>query len=323
MNTVFSIDVEEWFHILETDSVSKTIADWDNYPSRINESMELLFDVLDRHNVKATLFFLGWVGEKYPHIVKEAQKRGHEIASHGCYHDLVYELGYKKFKEDIGRSKKILEDISGVEVKGYRAPGFSLTPAASWAYPALIEEGFTYSSSIYPAKRAHGFFTEFGDDPREIVFGGKSVLEFPMTVLGAPLTSLSCFGGGYFRLFPVTWFKAAAEMVKKKNRNLIFYIHPRDIDPEQPRLDMPMSRMFKSYINVGSALSKIDKILDGENYTCFEDVIAHTDVSSLPKALVRTDKGMNQTYLSFEKKEAGATRDLRSPQRPIRVAATK
>ena len=145
-----------------------------------------------------------------------------------------------------------------------------------------------------------------------------------MTVLDAPFTSLSCFGVVFFRLFPVAWYIAAAEMVKKKNRNLIFYIHPRDIDPKQPKLDMPMSRMFKSYVNVGSALSKIDKILDGENYTCFEDVIAHTEISALPKAVVRTDKGIEQTYLSFEKKEAAAAaRNLRSPRRPIRVATTK
>jgi len=319
VNTVFSIDVEEWFHILETDSVSKTISDWDNYPSRINESMDMLFDVLDKHNVRATLFFLGWVGEKYPHIVKEACKRGHEIASHGYYHDLVYELGYSKFREDIRRSKVLLEDLCGKEVRGYRAPGFSLTPEASWAYPALMEEGFSYSSSIYPAKRAHGFFTEFGDEPREIIYGGNSILEFPMTVLDAPFTSLSCFGGGYFRLFPVSWFKAAAEMLKKKDRNLIFYIHPRDVDIAQPKLDLPMSRKIKSYINVGSALSKIDKILEGENYTCFEDVIANTQLSALPKAIVHTEKGIDQTFLNFEKK-SGKIQPKRKSRRVIPIA---
>ncbi len=321
MNTVFSIDVEEWFHILETDSVSKTISDWDQYPSRINESMNMLFDVLDRHNVKATLFFLGWVGEKYPHIVKEACKRGHEIASHGYYHDLVYELGYKKFREDIRRSKALLEDLCGQEVRGYRAPGFSLTPEASWAYPALIEEGFTYSSSIYPAKRAHGFFTDFGDEPREIIYQGKSIIEFPMTVLEAPFTSLSCFGGGYFRLFPVSWYKAATEMLKKKDKNLIFYIHPRDIDIEQPKLDLPMKRKIKSYINVGSALSKIDRILEGENYTCFEKVIEKTQISSLPKAIVHTEKGIDRTFLNFEKK-LGTVQEKRNPRRVIPIATT-
>lgn len=321
MNTVFSIDVEEWFHILETDSVSKTISDWDKYPSRIDESMEMLFDVLDKHNVKATLFTLGWIGEKHPHIVKEAVKRGHEIASHGYYHDLVYELGYEKFREDIRRSKAVLEDISGTEVRGYRAPGFSLTPEASWAYPALIEEGFTYSSSIYPAKRAHGFFTEFGDDPREIIYDGKSILEFPMTVLDAPFTALSCFGGGYFRLFPATWYKAAAEMVKKQNKNLIFYIHPRDVDPQQPKLDLPMSRKFKSYVNVGSALSKIDKILTGENYICFEEVIANTDVSKLLKAIVHTEKGMDNAFLNFENKHS-SVHESNNPRRVVPVATT-
>ena len=321
MNTVFSIDVEEWFHILETNSVSKNISDWDNYPSRINESMHMLFDVMDKHNVKATLFFLGWVGEKYPHLVKEACKRGHEIASHGYYHDLVYELGYKKFREDISRSKALLEDLSGQEVRGYRAPGFSLTPEASWAYPALIEEGFSYSSSIYPAKRAHGYFTEFGDEPREIIYQGKSILEFPMTVLEAPFTSLSCFGGGYFRLFPVGWFKAAAEMLKKKNKNLIFYIHPRDIDIEQPKLNLPMSRKFKSYINVGSALSKMDKILEDENYTSFEKVTEKTQISTLPKAVVHTEKGIDQTFLNFEKKPR-TIQEQRKTRRVVPVATT-
>lgn len=304
MNTVFSIDVEEWFHILETDSVSKDISEWDQYPSRINESMSMLLDVLDKHHVKATLFFLGWVAEKYPHLVKEAVERGHEIASHGYYHDLVYELGYKKFRKDIGRSKALLEDISGTEVKGYRAPGFSLTPEASWAYPALIEEGFSYSSSIYPAKRAHGFFTEFGDEPREVIYEGKTLLEFPMTVLDAPFTSLSCFGGGYFRLFPFVWYKAAAEMIKKQRKNLIFYIHPRDIDEKQPKLDLPAVRKFKSYINVGSALSKIDKMLDVERYISFEEVIANTKVSELPKAFIRTPEGIERAFVEFEKQDS-------------------
>ena len=302
MNTVFSIDVEEWFHILETDSVSDNISDWDKYPSRINESMSMLLDVLDKHNVKATLFFLGWVAEKYPHLVRIAAERGHEIASHGYYHDLVYELGYEKFRQDLRKSKNILEDISGQEVRGFRAPGFSLTPEASWAYPALIEEGYTYSSSIYPARRAHGFFTEFGDQPREVIFEGKSIIEFPMTVLDAPFTSLSCFGGGYFRLFPFAWYKQASEIIKRRNKNLIFYIHPRDIDPQQPRLDLPAIRKFKSYINVGSALSKIDRMLDFEKYISFDQVLAKTEISSLPKAYVRTvNDDSALAYLEFER----------------------
>lgn len=314
MNTVFSIDVEEWFHILETDSVSSKISDWDKYPSRINESMSMLLDVLDKHNVKATLFFLGWVAEKYPHLVKIAAERGHEIASHGYYHDLVYELGYEKFRKDLRKSKSILEDISGQEVRGFRAPGFSLTPEASWAYPALIEEGYTYSSSIYPAKRAHGFFTEFGDEPREVIYEGQSVLEFPMTVLDAPFTSLSCFGGGYFRLFPFAWYKTASEIIKRRNKNLIFYIHPRDIDPRQPKLDLPAVRKFKSYINVGSALSKIDRMLDIEKYVSFDNVIANTQVSTLPKAYVRTIDGNSETaFLEFERMVQEVTRGSAVP----------
>ena len=281
----------------------------------------MLFDVLDKHNVKATLFFLGWVGEKYPHIVKEACKRGHEIASHGYYHELLYELGYKKFRSDINRSKALLEDLSGCEVKGYRAPGFSLTSESCWAYAALIEEGFTYSSSVYPAKRAHGYFTEFGDEPREIIHRGKSILEFPMTVLEAPFTQLSCFGGGYFRLFPVSWFKAATEMLKKKDKNLIFYIHPRDIDIEQPKLDLPIKRKLKSYINVSSTLSKIDKILDGTPYNCFKDLIANTESNSLPKAIVHTEKGIEQTFLNFENINNGV-HEIRDAERVIPVATT-
>lgn len=301
MNSVFSIDVEEWFHILETDSLSKSISDWDLYPSRINESMSKLFSVLDKHDVKATLFFLGWVAEKYPHLVKEACNRGHEIASHGYYHDLIYNLGYYKFREDLERSKALLEDISGVEVRGYRAPGFSITPAVSWAHAALIEEGYSYSSSIYPAKRAHGYFSKFGNDPREIIYKGKSIVEFPMTVLAAPFESLSCFGGGYFRLFPLSWYKAAAHIIKRKNKNLIFYIHPRDVDIKQPKLSLPMSRKFKSYINVKGALSKIDKILTDKAFMTFEKVLEITDLSYLPKAIVSTEKGINQTYLKFQK----------------------
>jgi polysaccharide deacetylase family protein (PEP-CTERM system associated) len=303
MKTIFSIDVEEWFHILETDSLSKDIADWDRYEKRIDQSVPLLFDALEKHDVKATLFFLGWVAEKYPHLVKEAHSRGHEVASHGYYHDLVYELGPEKFREDIRNSKRILEDITGAEVLGYRAPGFSLTPETNWAYPILIEEGYSYSSSIYPSKRAHGYYTEFGEDAREIIYNGESIVEFPMTVLDSPFTALSCFGGGYFRLFPSSWFKVAADFIQKKNRNLIFYIHPRDIDTEQPKMDLPVSRRFKSYVNVSNTLSKIDKVLDHLDFSNFKDLLANTDVVSLPKAVVRNTENWEETILKFDQKE--------------------
>jgi polysaccharide deacetylase family protein (PEP-CTERM system associated) len=296
--SIFSVDVEEWFHILETDAVSTHHADWDKYPVRIEAVFDELLRLLEKNNARATMFFLGWIAEKYPHLVRRAQAEGHEIAVHGYYHELVYNQTYDAFYNEVYRTKALLEDITGQAVVGFRAPGFSLTKDSVWAYRALMEAGYQYSSSVYPAPRAHGSYSSFGMQPKRVEYQGRSIVEFPMTILKAPITALSCFGGGYFRLFPLFWYERAASAVQRERRPLIFYIHPRDIDREQPRVRLPLSRRIKCYVNVDSAGRKIDRMLQSRPYTTFKDVLQGMDVHKLPVASLQVPSGYRSAYLA-------------------------
>ena len=287
MKHIFSIDVEDWYHILEIDSKYTNVENWGKFPQRVDYSFNRLLDVLDKHNTKSTCFFLGWIAEKYPHLVKSAYDKGHEIAIHGYSHKLVYQQTPQEFYDEIYKTKVILEDITGDSVVGYRAPGFSITKDSLWAYEVLMKLNFKYSSSIFPSKRAHGYYENFGTNPKVIEFEGKEIIELPVSSLKDPFSVLNCFGGGYFRLYPYLWFKIAAKIF---NDPIIFYIHPRDIDYEQPKIDLSLSRRIKSYINIKSTENKISKMLADYTFTSFEDIMKNLDKNSLPKTTLSLSK---------------------------------
>lgn len=289
---IFTIDVEEWYHILETG------IDTEKYKSTItvDYSLKMLLDVLDESGSKATLFFLGEIAKNHPELVEFAAERGHEIASHGYGHELIAAQNYEEFFEDIYSTKSILEDISGKKVSGYRAPGFSLTPDTIWAYEAVAEAGYTYSSSVFPAKRAHGGFPGFNFKPTLIETGEGELIEFPVSSLQGSMAALNCFGGGYFRLFPHFWYSIASKIVLKKTGNLVFYIHPRDINPKQPHLDLPPLRRLKSYINIDTALGKVSKMLAERPYGSFEEELLEIRLEQLPKFEVPPLRKFKKVY---------------------------
>jgi polysaccharide deacetylase family protein (PEP-CTERM system associated) len=295
---IFSIDVEEWFHFLETDCLSENPADWDNYPSRVAEVFPLMLAMLRRYNVHATIFFLGWVAEKYPALVESAHSQGHEIAAHGYYHELIYNQTYAEFYEDLQKTKEMLESITGEKVLGYRAPGFSITDKTLWAYKALMDLGFRYSASVFPAARAHGSYPDFGLEPKVIRHENKSIVEFPMTILNFPLTAFSCFGGGYFRLFPLFWHNIACSLISRRNRPLILYIHPRDMDPDQPRFNLPAFRRMKSYINIKGTRDKLEHVLQQRTFAPFVQVLDNIKVQELAHTELRIPAGWGSAHLS-------------------------
>ena len=270
MNNILSIDVEEWFHILELDT-SPDIDEWQNLESRVERSFLSLLDELDEADSRATCFFLGWVAERYPGLVRAAAERGHEIASHGYSHQLVYTQSRQEFATDIRRGKAILEDIAGVEVAGYRAPGFSITLETPWAYDEIAAAGFRYDSSVFPANRGHGGIRDGNMSPYWIDTASGPLLEMPVTVVPLLGQRVCVFGGGYLRLAPYRVIDWLSRTVNKAGRPVIYYLHPREVDPDHPRIRMGLVRRFKSYINLGSTMPKLRKLMRHQDLTTFRD----------------------------------------------------
>jgi polysaccharide deacetylase family protein (PEP-CTERM system associated) len=269
--SVFSVDVEDWFHILDVPS-APAISEWANLPSRVEKNFYKLLDIFSEYPVQVTCFFLGWVAERFPHIVKEAAVRGHEIASHGYGHRLVYQQSRQEFYEDAHRARLLLEDIAGVPVLGYRAPGFSTTTDTPWFFDALAEAGYQYDSSVFPAPRAHGGMRDARRDPYRVQ-DGTGLIELPITVADFMGSPMCFFGGGYLRLFPYWLIRKKAKEVLSQGRPVVFYIHPREVDPDHPRLPMSRSRTFKSYVNLESTETKIRRVLRDFPVNTFQHAI--------------------------------------------------
>jgi polysaccharide deacetylase family protein (PEP-CTERM system associated) len=270
VKSIFSVDVEDWFHILDFPT-APDISEWNSLPSCVERNFTKLLDIFSAKDVKVTCFFLGYIAERYPHLVREAHRRGHEIASHGYSHRLIYSMTQETFLEDVRRSKNILENITGEPVSGYRGPGFSVTKDTPWFFDTILKAGYRYDSSVFPAPRQHGGL-ETGHYAPYLI--SNQLMEFPITVTSVMGQRMCFFGGGYLRLFPYTVIRQMCRKVLAENRPVVFYIHPREIDPAHPRLNLSRARAFKSYVNLDSTEPKIKKILDDFQVTSFADFIA-------------------------------------------------
>lgn len=272
MKCIFSVDVEDWFHILDVPSTPE-ISKWDSLPSRVEYNFLKLLDIFDEFSVSVTCFFLGWVGEKYPHLVLEACKRGHEIASHGFSHELTYRMSYAAFLDDVVKAKNILENISGETVIGYRATGFSYTKESPRFFDCLIKAGYKYDSSVFPASHGHGGIEAASYSPHMITRKSGTIVEFPISVAKIFGQPICFFGGGYLRFFPFQIIKIMAKNLQKNKRPVIFYLHPREIDPLQPRLQMNALRRFKSYYNLRTTENKVRSIMASFKFETMREFI--------------------------------------------------
>jgi len=271
--SIFSVDVEDWFHILDVPS-APGLEEWPALPSRVEGNLLRLLDLFAEHDARVTCFFLGWVAERFPGLVKEAAARGHEIASHGYAHRLVYAMERQEFLQDAAGSRKLLEDICGAAVAGYRSAGFSATEKTPWFFETLAEAGYQYDSSVFPGPRGHGGMRTETLFPHRIAHNSTGLVEFPITLadlLGRPMCF---FGGGYLRLFPYWLIRRMANKVLDEGRPVIFYVHPREIDATHPRLPMPAVRRFKSYVNLKTTETKIARILKEFPVTTFGEYLA-------------------------------------------------
>lgn len=284
MIAVMSVDVEEWFHIPAGLDNILTFGQWDSAPQRIQHVLPKMLDIFDQNHIKSTFFFLGWIAEKHPDLVKETLKRGHEVATHGYAHKLIYNQTPVEFDSDIYKAKAIIENITGKSVNGYRAPGFSITPQTEWAFDILAKHGIKYDSSIFPGKRFLGHYDRFDKVPVIVKTATNDIIEFPQTIVDFGIFKLSCFGGGYFRLFPKAVFIKMARVIEKTNRPLILYIHPRDIDKDQPHIEFPLLKKFRHYVNISKTEQKLVDISGRYNFKSFEMLMSDDDfIASLKR----------------------------------------
>lgn len=270
---LFTVDVEDWFHIPGSPK-GQNVAEWNALPSHVSKNFRVLLEIFAARNVRVTCFFLGWVAEHFPELVQEALNRGHEIACHGYSHGLVGDMTPGEFLDDIRKAKHIIEDITGLPVLGYRAPCFSVTKETPWFFDKLLEAGYQFDSSVFPASRRFGGLKTSNWDPGEITTTLGRVSEFPITVARFMGRPMCFFGGGYLRLFPYSLIRKMGMQVLQEGRPIIFYIHPREIDPSHPRLPMNPVAKFKSYVNLSTVRSKIEMILDDFTFTTFGEMMA-------------------------------------------------
>lgn len=267
-----TVDVEDYFHVgaFEND-ISRD--DWDDLPCRVEQNTKKTLDLFDRNNVKATFFILGWVCQRYPELIREIYKQGHEIASHSIGHHRVTDLSRSEFVEDITRSKKMLEDTIGAAVIGYRAPSFSIGEKNIWALECLKEAGYLYSSSIYPIRHDHYGMPSaprFAFNPIE----NSEFLEMPVTTVEMLGKKFPCGGGGYFRLLPYGLSKMAMKRVNQRDGEAcIFYFHPWEIDPDQPRQEQAsLKSRFRHYTNLEVMEKKIERLLREFTWGRMDDI---------------------------------------------------
>lgn len=269
---VLSFDVEEHFQVAAFWSAARR-QQWDGLESRVERNTRRIADLLAEHSTHATFFILGWVAERHPDLVKDLARQGHEIASHGYGHELISMQTPTQFRSDVRRAKQILEDLVGTAVLGYRAPSFSIHAQTVWALPILVEEGYRYDSSIY-----HKFKSRY-DGPASssscyvIETTAGSLLEVPPSTLKKGFAHLPVAGGGYFRLFPYRTSRMFLHAIEQQGVQLVMYLHPWELDPEQPRMDGPLLSKFRHYLNLHRTESRLLSLLNDFSFGPFRDTI--------------------------------------------------
>lgn len=231
-----TVDVEDWFQVSNFDGVVDR-NEWDTYPSRVEDNTRRLLGLFEEHGARATFFVLGWVAERFPDLVAEIHRRGHDVASHGFGHELVYRLGPERFAEDLGRSVAAIQAATGVRPTGYRAPSFSIDRRSLWAFDVLAREGIEYDSSVYPVRHPRYGMPSFSRVPLRVrTRAGAEILEFPLTTLRVLGRNLGASGGAYLRILPLPVMFAAFRAMNRAGQPAVLYLHPWEIDPRQPRL---------------------------------------------------------------------------------------
>jgi polysaccharide deacetylase family protein (PEP-CTERM system associated) len=257
----FTVDVEEYFQVKALESVVRR-DEWLSQPTRVANSIDTLLASLERSGTRGTFFVLGWLAIHRPEVVRTIADAGHEIGSHGFWHERVSTLDPATFREDIRVSKAALEDLIGTAVLGYRAPNFSIIPGCEWAFDVLIEEGYRYDSSLFPIRR-HGYGYPAARSVPHILRRQNGLLaEFPMATTSIFTYPVPAAGGGYLRQFPYAVIRRAFQEATDRGEPATFYIHPWEIDPGQPRLPVSSLTRIRHYRGLDGALARVERLLE-------------------------------------------------------------
>jgi polysaccharide deacetylase family protein (PEP-CTERM system associated) len=262
----FTVDVEEHFQVL---ALSPFVARerWGTLESRVERNVNRLLELLGRRGASATFFTLGWVAERQPGMVKAIAAAGHEVASHGYDHRRVTELEPEAFREQVRRTKAILETLSGQPCLGYRAPSYSIVPGREWALDVLLEEGYRYDSSLFPINRPGYGYAGGGRDPHWLERRAGRLLEVPPATLRRAGLNLPAAGGAYFRLLPPLLVRAALRDAERRGQPGTFYLHPWEIDPDQPRFDVPVLTRLRHYGGLAGTWRRLERLVEEFRFT--------------------------------------------------------
>jgi polysaccharide deacetylase family protein (PEP-CTERM system associated) len=285
---ILSIDLEDYFHV---EAFAGVISrdDWDRFPSRIEGNCHRLLDIFDRHGVKATFFVLGWIAQRYPALVREVRERGHELACHSYWHRRVSSLTPTEFRADTQAACKAIEDAASVRVTGYRAPTWSVTSQSLWALDILSEEGFTYDSSIFPIQHdLYGIPGASRHPYYHTTRQGQRLLELPPATVRIAGRNFPAAGGGWFRMLPFRYTKWAFQRFEREGTPLVFYLHPWEIDPEQPRIAAPLKSRLRHYTNLGRTQARLEHMLQLFKFQTFQEYLQdYTDRPALAEDIAR------------------------------------
>jgi polysaccharide deacetylase family protein (PEP-CTERM system associated) len=262
MLNALTFDIEDYFQVEAFKNYVK-FDQWPTFQSRVVQNTRKITDILDERNVKATFFILGWVAERFPDMVKYLADNGHEIASHGYAHDMVYTQSPENFAKDLAKSVEILEQISGTTVIGYRAPTYSIVEESFWAFDELIRQNFQYDSSTFPIIHDRYGVPDGERFPYLIKRDGVGTLyEFPMSTLRLWKWNFPMAGGGYLRLLPYWILRQSVAKINRQQQPAIIYLHPWELDPEQPRIsNIPARTRFRHYVNLHTTANKLRKLI--------------------------------------------------------------
>jgi len=261
MKNAVTIDLEDYYQV-SAFSKEAVVEQWDTFASRIEQNTEKLLSIFDEKGTRATFFTLGWVARKHPKMVREIAGRGHEIACHSNVHRSVFTMAREEFREDTLQAKQLLEDIAGVSVRGYRAPSFSIKRNSLWAYEVLAELGFSYDSSVFPIKHPNYGWPRAPRSPFAVRTTSGTIVEFPMPALELAGARAPIGGGAYLRLLPYWYTRWGIQyMNRKEERPACVYLHPWELDSEQPRLRVGLSARMRHYFGLRGTESKFRRVL--------------------------------------------------------------
>jgi polysaccharide deacetylase family protein (PEP-CTERM system associated) len=279
-----TIDVEDYFHVSVFDGVVPR-SRWSTLESRVCRNTDRVLAMLDEAEVSATFFVLGWVAERHPALVQRIAAAGHEIASHGYAHRLVYDQTRAAFRDDVSRAKTLLEDTTGVAVSGYRAPSYSITPRSLWAFDVLMEAGYQYDASIFPIHHDRYGIPVSARHPYWIERPAGSLLEMPASTTRWCGTNLPVGGGGYFRILPYGWTRWGIERInRQEGRAAVFYLHPWELDSDQPRLAAGLLSRFRHYRNLHLTQTRLRRLLQDFAFNTMASAINREAVPGIQPA---------------------------------------